>query len=76
MGRFSVEVELTNGTDLLAARCGGTLPGEVRRERNCGVVRQSALIGGIVMDHLDPIIDCTKQQRVSRDPRHIISEIK
>jgi predicted aspartyl protease len=38
--------------------------------------RESALIGAIVMEDLDLIIDCTNQQLRPRDPKHIISEIE
>ena len=38
--------------------------------------RESALIGAIVMEDLDLIIDCTTQQLLPRDPKQIISEIE
>lgn len=38
--------------------------------------RQTALIGAIVMEDLDLIIDCTSQQLVPRDPKQIISEVE
>ncbi|HEX4796795.1 MAG TPA: aspartyl protease family protein [Humisphaera sp.] len=37
--------------------------------------RESALIGAIVMEDLDLLVDCTNQQLVPRDPNQIISEI-
>lgn len=37
--------------------------------------RNSALIGAIVMEDLDLIVDCTRQSLEPRDPRQIISEI-
>jgi predicted aspartyl protease len=38
--------------------------------------RDSALIGAIVLEDLDFIVDCTTQQLRPRDPRKIISEIE
>jgi hypothetical protein len=38
--------------------------------------RESALIGAIVMEDLDLLIDCCTQQLVPRDPAQIISEIE
>ena len=38
--------------------------------------RDSALIGAIVLEDLDLIIDCTNQQLRPRDPKHIISEVE
>jgi clan AA aspartic protease len=38
--------------------------------------RESALIGAIVMEDLDLLIDCTTQQLVPRDPKQIISEVE
>ncbi len=38
--------------------------------------RESALIGAIVMEDLDLIIDCNRQRLVPRDPDHFISEIE
>jgi len=38
--------------------------------------RDSALIGAIVMEDLDLVIDCTTQRLVPRDPKQIISEIE
>lgn len=38
--------------------------------------RESALIGAIVMEDLDLIIDCTTQQLLPRDPKQIISEVE
>ena len=38
--------------------------------------RESVLIGAIVMEDLDLIIDCTNQRLVPRDPNGIISEIE
>ncbi len=38
--------------------------------------RESALIGAIVMEDLDLIIDCTTQRLIPRNPDHIISEIE
>jgi len=36
--------------------------------------RDSALIGAIVLEDLDLIVDCTTQRLVPRDPKRIISE--
>jgi hypothetical protein len=38
--------------------------------------RQSALVGAIVLETLDFMVDCTGQRLVPRDPRFIISEIE
>src|SRR5437870_3006763 len=38
--------------------------------------RESVLVGAIVMEDLDLIIDCTTQRLVPRDPNQIISEIE
>ena len=135
MGRFAVEVELTNNQDLDNAKTGHIPLSEVRHARVRGVVdsgasrlvipeetarqlglelsgsakvryadgrmaerpiarnislsyggresvfsaivepaRDSALIGAIVMEELDFLIDCERQQLVPRDPDKIVSE--
>jgi predicted aspartyl protease len=38
--------------------------------------RKSALIGAIVLEDLDFLVDCTQQKLVPRDPRYIVSEIE
>ena len=38
--------------------------------------RQSALIGAIVIEDLDLLVDCVTQQLVPRDPKQIVSEIE
>jgi predicted aspartyl protease len=38
--------------------------------------RQTALIGAIVLEDLDLLVDCTNQRLVPRDPRYVISEIE
>lgn len=38
--------------------------------------RESVLIGAIVMEDLDLLIDCTGQRLIPRDPNQIISEIE
>ena len=38
--------------------------------------RESALIGAIVMEDLDLIVDCTRQTLAPRDPKQIVSEIE
>ena len=38
--------------------------------------RESVLIGAIVMEELDFLIDCTGQRLVPRDPDRIISEVE
>ena len=38
--------------------------------------RDSALIGAVVLEVLDLIVDCTHQRLVPRDPKHIIAEIE
>jgi hypothetical protein len=36
--------------------------------------RDTALIGAIVLEDLDFLVDCEKQRLVPRDPRFIVSE--
>jgi predicted aspartyl protease len=38
--------------------------------------RESALIGAIVLEALDLLVDCSKQRLVPRDPKFVISEIE
>jgi predicted aspartyl protease len=38
--------------------------------------RESALIGAIVLEDLDFLVDCTGQRLVPRDPKQIISEVE
>lgn len=137
MGRFSVEVELTNQEDLFRVKAGLIPANEVRRTRIRGVVdtgatrlvipaavaqqlgldstksasvryadgrtavravaenvrlacggresvfnaivepgRESALIGAIVLEDLDFVVDCSSQKLVPRDPNRIVSEIE
>jgi predicted aspartyl protease len=38
--------------------------------------RRSALIGAIVLEDLDFVVDCTQQKLVPRDPRFVVSEIE
>lgn len=38
--------------------------------------RDSALIGAIVLEDLDFLVDCTNGRLVPRDPKHIISEVE
>src|SRR5438445_1329166 len=38
--------------------------------------RRTALIGAIVLEDLDFVVDCTQQQLVPRDPRFVVSEIE
>ena|SRR5687767_13089855 len=38
--------------------------------------RDTALIGAIVLETLDFVIDCTNQKLVPRDPKQIVSEIE
>ena len=38
--------------------------------------RTTALIGAIVLEDLDFLVDCTKQQLTPRDPNRIVSEIE
>jgi predicted aspartyl protease len=41
-----------------------------------GPQRDSALIGAIVLEDLDLVIDCARQTLAPRDPKQIISEIE
>jgi predicted aspartyl protease len=135
MGRFSVEVELSNNKDLVRGEAGDIPIGDVRRTTVRGVVesgasrlvipesvarqlglpiigqsrvryadgrdarrdlagavhlswggragvfsaivepgRSSALIGAIVLEELDLLIDCANQRLQPRDPNLIVSE--
>jgi predicted aspartyl protease len=38
--------------------------------------RESALIGAIVLEDLDFVVDCTGQKLVPRDPRFVVSELE
>ena len=38
--------------------------------------RESALIGAIVLEDLDLLVDCVTQRLVPRDPKQIVSEIE
>jgi clan AA aspartic protease len=38
--------------------------------------RRSALIGAIVLEDLDYLVDCANQRLVPRDPRYVVSEIE
>jgi predicted aspartyl protease len=38
--------------------------------------RRTALIGAIVLEDLDFVVDCAQQRLVPRDPRFIVSEIE
>jgi len=38
--------------------------------------RDSALIGAIVLEDLDFVVDCTNQRLTPRDPKQIVSEIE
>ena len=38
--------------------------------------RKTALIGAIVLEDLDFLVDCARQRLVPRDPKYIISEIE
>ena len=135
MGRFAVEFEVANLTDVTLAEAGLLAPDKVRRAKIQGIVdpgatrlvlpqsvakalglkktgtvtvkyadgrtavrptvqgvqvdllgrrsiftasieprRQTALIGAIVLEDLDFLVDCTHQRLVPRDPKTIISE--
>ena len=137
MGRFSVDIELANNSDLELARAGHLVRESVRRVRIRGVVdtgatrlvlpevvakqlglpntgkinaryadgrkavrdlvdgvhlkllgrssvfkaavepkRESALIGAIVLEDLDFLVDPVKQRLFPRDPKMIVSELE
>jgi hypothetical protein len=38
--------------------------------------RQTALVGAIVLEDLDLLVDCTHERVVPRDPRMVVSEIE
>jgi clan AA aspartic protease len=137
MGRITVEVELTNGEDLVLAKKGMLAPDRVRRVRVAGLVdsgasylvipesvaqqlglpekgqakvsyadrrtetrkvvdqvnvallgrdgtfkaivepaRSDVLLGAIVLEDLDMLVDCRTQTLQPRDPNQIIAEIE
>ena len=137
MGRFAVEVELSNSDDMAQVRRGAMQPNQIRRTKIRGVVdsgaarlvipdsvvqqlglevsdtakvryadghtgqrgiaqnvhlayggrggvfsaivepaRDSILIGAIVLEDLDLLVDCANQRLVPRDPKQIVSEIE
>ena len=137
MGRFSVDVELSNNLDLALVSVGQIAPRDVRRVKLRAVVdsgatrlvlpksvvqklglketgkigvtyadgrratrpvvdnvhlellgrssifkasieprRDSALIGAIVLEDLDFLVDATRQRLVPRDPKMILSEVE
>lgn len=137
MGRFTVEVEIANNSDVEMALRGHLDPAKVRKARIQGVVdsgaarlvlpeavakklglrvtgevkvryadrrtarrpqvegvylellgrhsvfnatvepkRDTALIGAIVLEDLDFLVDCTKQRVYPRDPDFVVSEIE
>jgi predicted aspartyl protease len=138
MGRFSVDLEITNYSDLLLAEQGHLDPAKVRRKVIQGIVdsgasrmvlpealvkelglpiwksktkvkyadgrralrrevggvylslqgrfgiftaiaepkRETALIGAIVLEDLDFLVDCKKLCLVPRDPDYVLSEIE
>ncbi len=138
MGRFAVEVEITNYADMVAAENGHLDPAKIRRKvveglvdsgatrmvlpeslvkelglppfksktkvkcadgrrslrREVGAVhlglqgryslftaivqpnRDTALIGAIVLEDLDFLVDCKKLKLVPRDPDYVLSEIE
>lgn len=38
--------------------------------------RDSAMIGAIVLEELDLVVDCTRQTLAPRDPKQIVSELE
>ncbi len=38
--------------------------------------RRTALVGAIVLEELDFLVDCTRQRLVPRDPRYVVNEIE
>ncbi len=137
VGRFAVEFEVANHTDMVDVERGLLAPDKVRRQTISGVVdsgathlvlpekvvkqlglplrgkvrvryannttatrptvndvevqllgrdgvfaavvepkRRTALIGAIVLEHLDFLVDCAHQRLVPRDPRFVITEIE
>ena len=138
MGRITIEVEIANNEDLVAARRGFLEPAKVRRMRIQGLVdsgatrlvlpqsvvkelglplkkrkvkvryadgrrglraeaeqicvvllgrdgvfsavvepkRETALIGAIVLEDLDLLVDCANLRLMPRDPDYVVSEIE
>jgi clan AA aspartic protease (TIGR02281 family) len=138
MGRFAVDIEVSNNRDVALAANGHLDPAKIRRKKMRAVVdsgatrvvipadlakelglpikkqkvrvryadgrkglrtevedvrllvqgrdgiytavveprRDSVLLGAIVLEDLDFLVDCTKLRLVPRDPDHIVSEIE
>ena len=137
LGRVTIEFEVANNEDIVAARLGNVPAAAVRREKISGLVdpgatrlvlpgavvqrlglragaparvqyadgrsemrdrvdgvyaevqgragvfsaiveprRTEALIGAIVLEDLDFLVDCAQQKLVPRDPTYIVSEIE
>lgn len=62
--------EMASGVALTYAGRSGVFTAVVEPQRD------TALIGAIVMEDLDLIVDCTRQSLVPRDPERIVSEIE
>lgn len=89
MGRFTVEVEVANNIDVVDAER-GLIDSRPQIENvwlellgRHGVFkatlepqRDTALIGAIVLEDLDLLVDCKNQRLFPRDPRFVISEIE
>ena len=137
VGRFSVEIELANWSDVAHAESGALAADQVRRTTVLGVVdsgasrlvlppetvkklglkpkrkvrvryadlphglrdevdgvqltlqgrtgffkaivepkRETALIGAIVLEDLDFLVDCDRQRLVPRDPKYVVGELE
>ncbi|MBI2805556.1 MAG: retroviral-like aspartic protease family protein [Planctomycetes bacterium] len=75
-----IEVRYANGRKSLRTEVREVL---VRLQGREGVYRaivepkrDTALIGAIVLEDMDFLVDCTKLRLVPRDPDHIVSEIE
>jgi len=79
MGRFSVEFAVANNRDVLGLRVGEPVLQRVKHVVLSGVVepqRNDALIGAIVLEELDLLVDCATQSLYPREPDSILTEIE
>jgi hypothetical protein len=79
MGRFSVEFAVANNRDVVGLPVGEPVLQRVKHVVLSGVVepqRNDALIGAIVLEELDLLVDCATQSLYPREPDSILTEIE
>jgi len=78
--RGKVKVRYADGRRATRSAAQGAQVTIMGREDTFGAVvepgRSTALIGAIILEDLDLLIDCTHNRLVPRDPRYIITEIE